>query len=81
MNIMKRFVQIKSKPHNPFPKQRWVAPYKVGLRGDSNLNQETQVLSTTCVSDHFGELELAELLSFFNKLEKATITFSENKKS
>ena len=64
MNIMEKFVPIKSKPLNPFPKQQWVTPYKVGLRYDCSLNQETQVLSTTCVSGHFCELELAELLSF-----------------
>ena len=59
-----KFVQIKSKPLNPFPKQQCITPYKVGLRGDNSLNQETQVLSTTYVSGHFCELELAELLSF-----------------
>ena len=63
INIMEKFVQIKSRPLHPFPKQQWVSPYKVGLCGDS-LNQETQVLSTTCVRGHFCNLELAELLSF-----------------
>ena len=82
INTIKKFVQIKSKPLNPFPEQRWVALYKVGLRGDDSLNQETQAFSTTCVSGHFCKLlELAELLFFFTKLEKATITFSANKKS
>ena len=64
MNIMEKFVKIKSKPLNPFPKQQCVTPNKVGLRGDDSLNQETQVLSTTCVTGHFCELKLAELLSF-----------------
>ena len=71
MNIMKKSVKIKSKPLNLFPKQQCVTPYKVGLRGDGSLNQEIQVLSTTCVSDHFCALKLTELLSFLpnpNKL-------------
>ena len=58
---MEKFVQMKSKPLNPFPKQQWVTSYKVGLRGDGSLNQKTQVLSTTCVRGHFSVLELAEL--------------------
>ena len=53
LNIMEKFVRIKSKPLNPFRKQQWVTPYKVGLRGDGSLNQEAQVLSTTCVSGYF----------------------------
>ena len=61
---MDKFVQIKFKYLNPFPKQQWVTSYKVGLRSDGSLNQETQVLSTTCVSGHFCELKLTELLSF-----------------
>ena len=64
INIMEKFVQIKSKPLNPFPKQQGVTQYKVGLHADDKLNLETQVLSTTCVSGHYCELELAELLSF-----------------
>ena len=63
----------------PEGKQQCRTPYKVGLRGDDSLNQETQVLSTTCVSGHFCELELAELFVFFTKSEKATITSSANK--
>ena len=66
---MEKFVQIKSKPLNLFPKQQWITPYKDGLRGDSSLNQETQVLSTTCISGHFWELEVAELLSFPSNLK------------
>ena len=54
---------MKPKPLNPFPKQQWVTSYKVGLHDDNSLNQETQVLSTTCVRGHFCKLELAELLS------------------
>ena len=59
---MENFVQIKSTPHDTFPKQQYVIPHKVGLRGDSSLNQETQVLSITCANGHF--CELAKLLSF-----------------
>ena len=70
LNIMEKFVQIKSKPLNPFPKQQSVTPYKVELRCDDSLNQEIQVLSTTCVSNHFCKLELAELLSFSPNLKK-----------
>ena len=45
-------------------KQQCKTPYNVQLRDDDSLNQETQVLSTTCVSGHFCKLELAELFVF-----------------
>ena len=61
---MEKFVQIKSKPLNPFLKQQCKTLYKVGLRGGGSLNQETKVLSITCVNGHFCEFDFAELLSF-----------------
>ena len=78
---MEKFVQIKFKPLNPFPKQQCITPYKVELHADGSLDQKTPVLSTTWVSGLFCELETCRTLAVFTKLQKATISFSANKKS
>ena len=48
----------------PEGKQQCITLYKVGLHSDRSLNQETQVLLSTCVSGYFCEIKLAQLLSF-----------------
>ena len=61
-------------------KQQCLTPYKVGLRSYGSLNQETQVVPTTCASGDFCKLKLAELLSFSINLKKLPQPFQQTKK-